>query len=134
MGKQALLVDDEPTILITLDLILKSRGYEVKTANCAMEAKVCLDEKTFDLVITDLSMEGPLSGYEIVELANRQAAKPATIVLSGYYDLLVEWEQHGASAALAKPTGAEELLATIEHLLPNSKNHSTTVDSPKSNC
>ena len=118
MQARALLVDDEPNILLTLGLVLKSVGFDVQNAECAEVAKSYLLNTNFDLVVTDLSLEHPLSGFEIVRLAKQQPVRPATIVISGFYDDLAAWTQHGADAALPKPTDTEELLKTIDLLLP----------------
>lgn len=117
MQVRVLLVDDEPSILLTLGLVLRSKGFDLLTAESAEKAKLYLLHTNFDLVVTDLSLEQPLSGFEIVRLANRKSAKPATIVISAFYDDLAAWQQHGADAGLPKPTDIEELLNTIKRLL-----------------
>lgn len=117
MRVRALLVDDEPTILLTLGLVLKSKGFDLQTAESAEIAKSYLLKTNFDLVVTDLNLEHPLSGFEIVRLAKQKRVKPATIVISGFYDDLAAWNRHGADAAMPKPTDTEELLKTIARLL-----------------
>ena len=121
MQHHALLVDDEPYILLTLALVLKSEGFNVQTAESAQAAKTFLCETKFDLVVTDLSLEQPLSGFEIIRLANLQPIKPATVVISGFEDLLTAWKDNGADAGLAKPTDIQELLITLDRLLPHRK-------------
>lgn len=116
---RALLVDDEPNILFTLGLVLKSEGFDVQKAESAEIAKSYLLNASFDLVVTDLNLEHPLSGFEIVVLAKQKPVKPAIIVISGFYEDLAAWNQHGADAALPKPTDTEELLKTIDRLLPH---------------
>lgn len=119
MQHRALLVDDEPNILFTLGLVLESEGFHVQRAESAEIAKSHLHNASFDLVVTDLNLEHALSGFEIVRLAKHKPVKPATIVISGFYDDLAAWDQHGADAALPKPTDTEELLKTIDRLLPH---------------
>lgn len=126
MQDRALLVDDEPNILLTLGLVLKSDGFDVQTANSAQSAKAQLSEGKFDLVVTDLSLEQPLSGFEIVQVANLQPTKPATVVISGFQDLLNAWKQQGADAGLQKPTDVQEFLSTINRLLPGRKSGNDT--------
>lgn len=121
MQDRVLLVDDEPSILLTLGLILTSEGFDVQKAESTQAAKTFLYETTFDLVVTDLSLEQPLSGFEIIRFANLQAIKPATIVISGFQDRLAAWKENGADAGLAKPTDVQELLSTISRLLPHRK-------------
>jgi two-component system, chemotaxis family, CheB/CheR fusion protein len=117
VGLKLLLVDDEPAILGTMRLILKSEGFEVETASCGNDAKDALTHTAFDVVLTDLCMESDTAGYEIVRLAQAQPKKP--VVVSGFPDLLETWQQEGADAALQKPTDVSELLATIHRLVKN---------------
>lgn len=119
VGLKLLLVDDEPAILDTMRLILKSEGFEVQTASCGKDAKSALSQNAFDVVLTDLCMESDAAGYEIVHLAKAQPKAPVTVVVSGFPDLLETWKQEGADAALQKPTDVSELLETIHQLVRN---------------
>jgi CheY-like chemotaxis protein len=119
MTFRVLVVDDEPNILVTLGLVLKSAGFEVQTASSSKAAMTCLAQAPFDLVLTDLSMETPTAGYKIVQIAKDQPKIPITLVISGFPDLLANWEAEGADACLQKPTEVPELLSTIERLLAN---------------
>ncbi|HEX6803765.1 MAG TPA: response regulator [Terriglobales bacterium] len=121
MASRALIVDDEPSILVTLELVLKSEGFEVDTAPSAQAAKACLGRQTFDFVLTDLSLETRSSGYEVVRAAKKHPSRPVTVVISGFPDLLNQWEAEGADAGLQKPTDVPELLNTIRGLLARRK-------------
>jgi DNA-binding response OmpR family regulator len=68
-------------------------------------------------VLTDLSLESSLSGFEIVGFARRHTSKPAIIVLSGFPDLLSKWKEKGADAGFQKPIDIRELVSTIKTLL-----------------
>lgn len=96
---------------------MKSEGFEVETAESAHSAKDYLRKFTFDPLITDLSLEQPHSGFELVRIANLQPSKPASVVISAFHDLLVHWQEYGADAGMQKPTDVAELLATISRLL-----------------
>jgi len=117
MALKALLVDDEPNILVTLGMVLKSEGFDVETVSTVRAAKAVLAQSAFDLVLTDLSVETPTAGYDLVHAAQQQHSKPATLVISGFPDLLSSWEAEGADAGLQKPTEVPELLATISRLV-----------------
>lgn len=103
-GLKLLLVDDEPSILTTLQMILKSEGFDVETASSGKAAKAALVQTSFDVVVTDLSMESTAAGYEVVHAAQTQTRRPAILVLSGFPELLDEWQAEGADAGLQKPT------------------------------
>jgi DNA-binding response OmpR family regulator len=119
MRPRVLLVDDEPNILLTLGLVLERAGFIVQRADSVQTAKRLLCDRRFDLLVTDLSLEQPLAGFDIVRLAKLQPIKPATVLISGFPDLLNAWKEHGADAALQKPTDVQVLLRTIKRLLRN---------------
>lgn len=118
-GLKLLLVDDEPSILATLRMILKSEGFDVETASSGKAAKAALVQTSFDVVLTDLSMENTTSGYDVVHAAQTQTRKPVTVVISGYPELLDKWQSEGADAGLQKPTDVPDLLETIHRLVRN---------------
>ena len=104
---------------MTLELVLRAEGFDVQTASSSGAAKSVLARARFDLVLTDLSMETPNAGYDVVRAAKAQPMKPATLVVSGFPDLLGRWQTEGADAGLQKPTEVPELLATINRLVVN---------------
>ena len=117
MPSRVLIVDDEPAILSTLSEILQLEGFAVETASSGQTAKAALVNRRFDAVITDVKMETPTAGYEVVEIAVKQNPRPATIVMSACPDLSSEWKARGAQAFFEKPTPMSELLHTIAELL-----------------
>ncbi len=117
MQNRVLIVDDEGAILSTLSEILKLQGFAVDTASSAKAAKMALAMGTFDAVITDLKMETPTAGYEVVQAASKQNPRPATIILSAYPELGSQWKQRGAHAFFEKPVPMPELLRKITELL-----------------
>jgi DNA-binding response OmpR family regulator len=117
MKRRILLVDDELPILLTLKAILEMHDFEVETAASARDAIRKLDDHTYHMVITDLRMEAPTSGYDVIRAAKRQAYDPATAVLTAYPSLGNDWRSQGAQSLLVKPVGTDALLRQIEALL-----------------
>ena len=66
--KRILIVDDEETIRLALGKFLRSRGYEVLTADCGPAALEALDRQRFILMLCDVRMPG-MSGVEVVTQA-----------------------------------------------------------------
>jgi DNA-binding response OmpR family regulator len=130
LGLKLLFVDDEPSILATLPLILKSKGFDVHTADSGKAAKAALVQTSFDVVVTDLSMESATAGYEVVHAALAQTEKPVTMVVSGYPELLHKWQTEGADAGLQKPTEVSELLEAIDGLVKNRQQNLAEKDKP----
>lgn len=79
---RVLLADDQPTSRLTLQTILEAGGYRVDTAASAAEAVGKLDEREYELVLTDLDMETPESGLKVLAHARMMDYKPATAVVS----------------------------------------------------
>jgi DNA-binding response OmpR family regulator len=117
MTRRILLVDDELAILLTLKAILEMNGFEVETASSAREAAQKLSGSTFQMVITDISMETESSGFEVIRAARSQAYNPATAILTAYPKLGDDWKERGAESLLVKPMNTHDLLRQIEALL-----------------
>lgn len=117
MPHRVLIVDDEGAILSTFSEILKLQGFAVDTASSAKAAKMALAMGTFDAVITDLKMETPTAGFDVVDAAKKQVSRPATIIMSAYPEFGSQWKQRGAHAFFEKPASMAELLRKLEELL-----------------
>jgi two-component system nitrogen regulation response regulator NtrX len=113
-----LVVDDEPVIVATLGAILEQHGLEVVTASSSHDAKDKLvSDGGFDLVVTDLTMETELAGYDVLAAACRQQNRPPVLIVTGHPELATDWREHGASALLPKPAAVPELLQIVDTLL-----------------
>jgi CheY-like chemotaxis protein len=95
-----LLVDDNARGLTARKMILADQGYGVDTALSGEEAWELFQEHHFDVVVTDLRMNG-IDGIELIRRI--RAAEPAAgvILLSGFVDCL---------GLTSKTTGADELI------------------------
>lgn len=117
MNRRILVVDDEPTILLTMKAILEMNGFDVVTAASSAEAKLRLEADSYHLVITDLKMENETSGFDVVRFAREQQYRPAVAILTAYPDFGSDWKEQGAESIWIKPVNAPELLERIEALL-----------------
>src|SRR5688572_19844800 len=109
-----LLVDDEESVLITMQAILEMDGYRVSTAQKGALAIEQLHKQSFDLVMTDLRLDDT-DGLTV--LAEVRATSPDTvaIMLTGYASLesSVQALREGAYDYLVKPCDVDELKATV---------------------
>ena len=117
MNRRILLVDDELAILLTLKAVLEMNGFEVETAVSAAEAEQKLNSGTFEMVITDMNMESPEAGFNVIRAARRQSYNPATAILTAYPELGDGWRLRGAQSLLVKPMNTQHLVRQIEALL-----------------
>lgn len=119
-----LLVDDEPSLLVALELLLEEEGYWVVTAQHGRQALDRLGETIPDLIITDYMMPY-LNGAELIEAVRAQPAWAhiPILLMSVALPRGVHPEEL-ADAYLPKAFDLEQLYATVERLIARSPNPS----------
>lgn len=80
---EVLVLDDEPIVCERLKEHLENKGYSVETFTESQQAIDRLMKKTFDVVVTDLKMEGP-SGLDVLRLVRDQGRGTQVIMITGY--------------------------------------------------
>jgi two-component system response regulator AtoC len=110
-----LLVDDEEKIRQLLAQFLGLDGHTVATADSAESARRLLESQEFDLVVTDLRMEG-LGGLGLLAWLQEEGPAVPAIVISAYGDVAdaVEAMHRGALDYLVKPFEPQELALRAE--------------------
>ncbi|SRR5579884_3603511 len=81
---RVLVVDDDVASRLTLQTVLEAGGYCVDSAASAAEAVGKLDERQYELVLSDLQMESPEAGLKVLAHARLMDYKPATAILTKY--------------------------------------------------
>jgi CheY-like chemotaxis protein len=115
---KTLLVDDEKAVRDLLATVLEMGGLHVVTANSAAEGTAILAEgESFDVVLTDLRMESPLAGFEVVRVAGKTVPRPVIVVLTAFPVPASDWRTAGADALFIKGAGAWELAERLKALL-----------------
>ena len=99
---RVLLVDDEEAIRKLLSSVLEMADFEVTTAGSAREGIQKLGTEPFDLVLTDLRMETPLAGYEVVKAARNLSERPVSVIVTAFPVPPSEWRSVGADALFTK--------------------------------
>ncbi|MBU0908723.1 MAG: response regulator, partial [Proteobacteria bacterium] len=78
-----LILDDEPIVSKRLKPSLDKNGYEVETFVRSVDALSRIRERDFDIIITDLKMEG-VNGMEFLTEAKRRSPSTEVIVITGF--------------------------------------------------
>ena len=112
-----LLVDDEPSILGLLKTVLELAAFQVETLSSAREAAPRLREASFDAVLTDMRMETPTAGYDIIRVARNLQPRPAIAILTAYPISPAEWKPSGADALFVKGTELMNLPEKLKALI-----------------
>jgi CheY-like chemotaxis protein len=79
-----LVVDDEPSILKSSEILFQQKGYEVITARDGFEALLELRRAQPDIIICDMSMPR-MSGFELLSVVRRRFPHIGVIAISGDY-------------------------------------------------
>jgi DNA-binding response OmpR family regulator len=114
---KVLLVDDEQAVRKMLAALLEKDGFSVVTASSAATATAILDGAQIDVVVTDLRMESPLEGFEVVRAARRMVPRPAIVVLTAFPVPTSDWTQVGADALIVKGMNTLSLVKELKALL-----------------
>lgn len=114
---RVLIVDDETSILNLLKTVLEASSFEVETAKSATEATSRLRQTKFDLVLTDMRMETPIAGYDVVRAAQQLNPRPAVAILTAFPIPSADWRSSGADALLVKGTNIMDLPQKLQSLL-----------------
>lgn len=109
-----LVVDDEESLRITTAAILEKEGYAVDTASSGDEAIALLAQKDYDLVLTDLHMEGG-DGLTVLNQIRRHSPLTISVVLTGFASVesAIAALQEGAYDYLVKPCDIDSMKHTI---------------------
>ena len=118
MAPQILIIDDDPAIRASLNLLLKRESYTVYTANGPEEALNHLPHMTNGLVLMDMNYSRATSGEEGLALLQdiRQTNSVVPVVLMTAWasiQLAVEGMKLGANDFISKPWNNENLLKIV---------------------
>ncbi|ACM18900.1 sigma-54-dependent transcriptional response regulator [Geotalea daltonii FRC-32] len=115
MSGSILIVDDEKGQRDILTAILQKQGYATAAVPGAREALAELADKEFDLILTDLKMQG-MSGMELMETLLTDNNRQCVVMMTahGTIDSAVEAMKKGAFDYLEKPLEREDLLLTVK--------------------
>ena len=119
MPSKILLVEDNPDTCEYLSLLLKVRGYEVRTASDGVEALKVMDTFSPDLIVSDIMMPR-LDGIQLVQTLRNSPkyAKIPIITISAYGSgNLDEALKVGANKALRKPLDFDCFFRSLKTLL-----------------
>jgi DNA-binding NtrC family response regulator len=110
-----LILDDEPIVCKRLKPALEKAGYEVETFINSAEAVLRTEETEFDIVITDLKMEG-LDGMTFLTQVKNRSPRTEVIVITGFATMETAKEsyQKGVFDFVAKPFKIGEIQEVVK--------------------
>ncbi len=115
---KVLIVEDDPHILLGLEEVLKSDGFEVAVCARGDQALEAVTKQKPGLIVLDIMLPG-MSGYDICkQLRSKKVAIPILMLTAKSQEIdKVVGLDLGADDYVTKPFGVRELLARIHALL-----------------
>jgi DNA-binding NtrC family response regulator len=116
--EKILIVDDEKHVRALFERVLVKEGYDVKCAASGREAIDKLAADSFDLVVTDLKMDG-IDGLDLIKKGKRAKRDLPFILISGYGTArtAVSAAEEGADIFLMKPIDITDLKSAVKKAL-----------------
>jgi putative nucleotidyltransferase with HDIG domain len=130
-----LVVDDEAQVRIMIGATLERQGYQVELASSSSEALDALELNTFELVLTDIVMQGG-NGIALLERIHEKQPHLPVIMVTAVHDIAVAIDsmRRGAYDYLLKPFEREHLVGTVQralehrHALQESENYQQSLE------
>jgi DNA-binding response OmpR family regulator len=120
MGKKILIADDEPNIVVSLEFLMKQKGYVVKVANTGEDAFAAIGDFGPDLILLDVMMPR-MSGYDLCQRVREnpawQSIKIIMLSAKGRDIEVTKGMAVGADAYVTKPFSTKDLIAKVQELL-----------------
>ena len=115
-----LIVDDEPNIVLALELLMKREGYTVQSVDDGQKAFDAVREFRPDLILLDIMMP-KMDGYEVCQRIRADASlKDISIIMLTAKGREVEREKGlalGADFYVTKPFSTREVMMMIKEVL-----------------
>ncbi len=117
-NRRILIIDDERTILMTLEALLGRHGYQIQTAANASFGLRALKTHKPALVLLDLQLPDA-EGLQMLEQIKTERPETQVIILTAHDSLsnAIESIKRGAYHFISKPYAPEELLSLVEKAL-----------------
>ncbi|MCK5683449.1 sigma-54-dependent Fis family transcriptional regulator [bacterium] len=123
MDKRLLIIDDEENLLFTLEKILNKEPYEIHKATNIHDAREIFTADPFDVVLSDVSMEGQFDGINFLGEIKSRFPETVFIVMTGYgsVEMAVTAMKNGAFDYLNKPFNNNELKVVLKKAFNQAK-------------
>jgi DNA-binding NtrC family response regulator len=116
--EQILVVDDDKAFRVSALALLQDEGFVVTTAVNGAEALQKIADTHFDLILSDLVMEG-MNGMQLLHHIKQKLPDACVIMITGFGSIrtAVEAMREGAYDYLTKPCNNDELLLRVRRAL-----------------
>jgi two-component system, sensor histidine kinase and response regulator len=115
---RVLIVDDDEPLMAALAASLRKRGYDTTGFTSAGKALTALDQSSFDLLLTDLTMP-EMDGIQLIRAALAKDPQLAAIIVTGAgtVETAVEAMKAGAFDYILKPIKLNAVLVVLQRAM-----------------
>ena len=120
---RVLVIDDEADHAEVMCEALERLGCECDQGHSLDDARRQLRRKVYDVVVTDLRMDGERDGLEVLRLANDSEVRPPTILVTAVNDVPTSKEalRLGAYDYIVKPLDLDDFRAQVKRAAEQSR-------------
>ena len=116
---RVLVVDDEPTVGRAIKMLLQFDGHEVQTVDSGEAALALLEQRQFDVVITDFSLLGMKGDQLAARIKQRWPDQPIIMATAFAADFNNSGKPSaGVNLVISKPFSQKELREAVATVLP----------------
>jgi two-component system cell cycle response regulator CtrA len=125
---RVLLIEDDSAMARSIELMLRSEGFNVYTTDLGEEGVDLGKLYDYDIITLDLQLPD-MSGFEVLKSLRLAKVQTPILILSGnaIVEAKVKALGFGADDYLTKPFHKDELIARIQAVVRRSKGHSQSV-------
>ena len=125
---RVLLIEDDSSTAQSIELMLKSEGFNIYTTDLGEEGVDLGKLYDYDIILLDLNLPD-MPGYDVLKTLRVAKIGTPVMVLSGTADVdaKVRGLGYGADDYMTKPFHKDELVARINAIVRRSKGHSQSV-------
>ena len=125
---RVLLIEDDSAMARSIELMLRSEGFNVYTTDLGEEGIDLGKLYDYDIIVLDLQLPD-MSGFEVLKSLRAAKVRAPVLILSGnaIVEARVKALGFGADDYMTKPFHKDELVARIHAVVRRSKGHSQSV-------
>jgi len=125
---RVLLIEDDPTMTRSIELMLNSEGFNVYSTDLGEEGLDLGKLYDYDIILLDLNLPD-MHGYDVLKKLRTAKVTTPILILSGLSEMenKVKGLGFGADDYLTKPFHKEELVARIHAIVRRSKGHAQSI-------
>jgi len=125
---RVLLVEDDGAVTRSIELMLRSEGFNIYTTDLGEEGVDLGKLYDYDVIVLDLQLPD-MSGFEVLKNLRTAKVRTPVLILSGnaIVEAKVKALGFGADDYMTKPFHKDELVARIQAVVRRSKGHSQSI-------